>query len=941
MTQCFSKFGLAVAMLLIGLSPIFGQQDLDLINKPKTVPEFWRAVKFEVSQGKYDLAAEFLKGLLALNPTEKDLLAIEDREGIASILALRNVQKWSDNPKLQTEAKQNVEAIIGAASNAVKKLRTDPERIAKFIKNLSASPEEREYAIVELRKSGTTIMPAFIAALVAADLEERQQLLSVLPLLDADTVPAVLATFDVNNPAMRLDLMSVIARRTDLLKLLGRTETDPRPTLWYLAAKQDLVGLRARDMLASLTGTPVNKLPSSTSELLNAAEIAYQHKTTFSSGTDAPPVWRWDGKKLTSSKLPVSQAEEFYGLRYSRWALELEPNDEAAQVEFLSIATEKAAQRFGLEKKLSAAAPAVYEMLSLAPANVLYTMVERALAENHLSVAIGAIQVIGDRAEAKGFKAKPAPAPRNMDAIRSAPDPLVKALNSKDRRLALAAADALTRIPGTPPHQVMARVVEVYRSLLANPAEDTAMGNASRPRALVADADGTRAEVTGSVLRQAGFDTAITRTGRDTLKRLNQAADIDIIWINDEIPYPELPYLLAQIRGDVKYGNLPIFITISEDISKAVLPEMDVRIDHLVRTQPEIKVTEKSPVRITLSFDGMKVKQSALEEWLGKLRVEKPTVRATTEATLLIKLLMDKTRESEQELKKRVAEMALDLPEVRVTQESAVRVTFTLDGLKPTPEEFENRIARLQRDFPSLTVTRELPTNIHLTNGDSNNAPLHVAARVARLAEKYQHIGVVSRPVTAEDVREDILACADDPAAQALTGAERKEYQLRAIEGLRRLATGEVPGYDVRPAAQAIRSALHSDELAGPAIDAVVRLPGKEVQQDLVDLVLNPNRLVPLRVKAAAGLLQHMQVHGSAPLTDTQIQSLLKLFDTAQVPEVRAAVAPVLGAIPKDRVLRNLPDQATRDNWLNRMRKYEPTAPADSAPAPAPKHAEK
>ncbi len=96
MIQRLSTYGFAVVLLFVGLSPAIGQQDLELINKPKTVPEFWRAVKFEISQGKYDLAADFLKGLLALNPTEKDLLAIEDREGVAAFLDLRNVQKWSD-----------------------------------------------------------------------------------------------------------------------------------------------------------------------------------------------------------------------------------------------------------------------------------------------------------------------------------------------------------------------------------------------------------------------------------------------------------------------------------------------------------------------------------------------------------------------------------------------------------------------------------------------------------------------------------------------------------------------------------------------------------------------------------------------------------------------------------------------------------------------------
>ncbi|MFL5341208.1 MAG: hypothetical protein ACJ8F7_13760 [Gemmataceae bacterium] len=940
MIQRLSRPGLAVALLLVGWSAAFAQQDLDLINKPKTVPEFWRAVKFEISQGKYDLAADFLKGLLALNPTDKDLLAIEDREGVASFLALRNVQKWSDNPKTQAEARQNVETIIARVTDAVKKLRTDPERIAKFVKNLSASPEEREYAIVELRKSGTAIMPTFVAALIAADLEERVQLLSVIPLLDADTVPAVLATMDVPNAAIRLDLMGAIARRSDLLKLLGRTETDPRPTLWYFAAKQDLVGQRAREMLAILTRTDASRLPAPRGELLKAADVAYQHKTTFSNGTDAPPVWRWTGNKLVSAKLSVSLAEEHYGLRYSRWALELDPNDQAAQVEFLSIATEKALERVGFEKRLSVAAPAVYEMLSLAPAGVLYTMVDRAVSENHIAVAIGACQVIGDRAEAKGYKGQPAPTQRNMEAIRTAPDPLVRALNSKDRRLALAAADALTRVPGTPGEQVAARIVEVYRSLLANPADVQGI-NEPHPKALIADADRDRADIVSGVLRAAGFDTVVTNTGRDTLKRLNLASDIDVLWINHELPYPELPYLLAQVRSDVKYGGLPIFITLSEDITKALLPELDVRIDHLIRDNQAIKVVERSPVRIVLGYDGARVKASDLVEWLRMLRIEKPTVRADIEATLVIRVHIDKTRESDPELKQRLAELAVDLPEVKVTPESANLLIITLDATRPTPEDLENRLARLERDFnKSVTIVRELPTRVTLTSNMTTKVPLHVEGMVKRAAEPYQRILVVQRPVTAEDVRQDMLAFVEDPSARPLTATERKEYQLRAMEGLRRLATGVVPGYDVRPAAQAIRSALHNDDLAALAIDTVVRLPGKEAQQDLADLVLNANRPAALRVKAAAGLLQHMQLH-TAVLLDAQIQGLLRVFDSDPNPEVRSAVAPVLGALPRDRVLRNLPDQATRDSWLSRIRKYDPGLEQAAPPAPAPKPDEK
>src|SRR5205823_7040788 len=126
----------------------------------------------------------------------------------------------------------------------------------------------------------------------------------------------------------------------------------------------------------------------------------------------------------------------------------------------------------------------------------------------------------------------------------------------------LAAADALIRRPGTPTHQVSARIVEVYRAALTSAGEPS--GAATRPKALIADADGVRADLLATTVRSAGYDTVVTRTGRDTLKRLSEATDIDVLWVDSDLPYPELPHLLAQIRSDFKQGRVPMFVTIAE-----------------------------------------------------------------------------------------------------------------------------------------------------------------------------------------------------------------------------------------------------------------------------------------------------------------------------------------------------------------------------------------
>ena len=79
---------------------------------------------------------------------------------------------------------------------------------------------------------------------------------------------------------------------------------------------------------------------------------------------------------------------------------------------------------------------------------------------------------------------------------------------------------------------------------------------------------------------------------------------------------------------------------------------------------------------------------------------------------------------------------------------------------------------------------------------------------------------------------------------------------------LRKMAVGEISGYDVRPAEAAIRYALFSDDLAPLAIDALAHVPSKEAQLDLANLAVAPERPVPVRSQAAIALVKHIQTYG-------------------------------------------------------------------------------
>src|SRR5207253_347257 len=107
-------------------------------------------------------AAGHLHNLVASKPADKDLVELENAVGIAAFLRLRNVPKWSDDAKVQVQAKKDVDELNERMATAVRKQRTDPQRIAMFVKNLTATEEERVFALKELYRSGAAVIPSLI-----------------------------------------------------------------------------------------------------------------------------------------------------------------------------------------------------------------------------------------------------------------------------------------------------------------------------------------------------------------------------------------------------------------------------------------------------------------------------------------------------------------------------------------------------------------------------------------------------------------------------------------------------------------------------------------------------------------------------------------------------------------------------------------------------------
>lgn len=146
-----------------------------------------------------------------------------------------------------------------------------------------------------------------------------------------------------------------------------------------------------------------------------------------------------------------------------------------------------------------------------------------------------------------------------------------------------------------------------------------------------------------------------------------------------------------------------------------------------------------------------------------------------------------------------------------------------------------------------------------------------------------------------------------------LSVGERKHLTRESLDSLWKMARGELPGYDVRSAMDAVWMAMQIEENSVLAIEFLGRMPGYATQQRLASVLLDP-RYPKLQVTAAVELNRHIQKNGFHVQAD-QMGQLRTLYDQAMDnPSLRQQLAIVLGSqrpspgVSGQRILRFVPD---------------------------------
>jgi hypothetical protein len=590
-------------------------------KRPETTYEHWVAIRFETDVGKFDLAALHLKLLLEKKPAEEvdaELAKIEAVEGMSRFLRLTTIKQWSDHPPFQKEAVKNVEILLDRLSAAIEKNLSDPARFKKFIPRLDApSEEERLFAFTQINRSkaragsylidalrdnfGKPLYGQVVDAMVGFDPESVPGWIEALKAVDRQ---------DAQNAELRLTLLDVIDRRG---------EKSAIPYLWHLAESRmypGTVNAKAKLVLGRLMRMDPERLPPSKIPLTELAERYYQHKVPFGAAKGIE-IWPWDGASIATKPVLLTprQAEEFYGLRRAREALELDPRYLPAQIVFLSLTLDRAYGAALDESLLKPMPPRLQELVGSIDAELLRRVLDRALDDGNVPVILASTQALGDRGDVRAARTSSTGAPLGI----------VRALYFPDRRVQYVAARALLGIPGQHVPVASARVVEIMGRLLAA---------SPFPKALVAYAPADQSGEYRKGVKEAGFEAVLVRNIKEAFAKARESSDYDVIILHDSAG-KELAFALAQVRADADLGRTPILVLAAKDNQLAVeklaarYPHVRVVADTLVMMGDELKNVAEAALAATtsakLSADERKAfKKSALDALWRMARGETP-----------------------------------------------------------------------------------------------------------------------------------------------------------------------------------------------------------------------------------------------------------------------------------------------------------------------------
>jgi len=496
-------------------------------KEPQTPLELWGAVDYLIRTNQVKKALPYLDRFMKSQPDDATLIAIRNRYGVGSILRL------IDDPATRPHAKPLADTLAAAS----RRFATQPERIARFISELTGAPEEQAYAVRHLREAGPYAIPPLVEALSRPGISPRDHELLIRNMgrLDSSAIPALAAVLDSPD-------LPVAAAAATALGLIGDPQAIPFLTVPAAApGTPPPVRAAAQAAITTLTGRAFSAQPHTPIQTLTETAWRYhRHQIEFSE--DPVVTWSWDsGKKApVPREVPRTEAEALLGLRFAREALRLDPQNRDAQVVQISIALEKAVERVGYES-FPAKDQVTFDAAKASGPSVLGDALKTAIADGKTDLAAAVAIALGQITDKAAL------------ASTGRPHPLVDALYAPGRRTQFAAAKAVANLTPTDPFPGSSRVVPTLARFAIHQA---------LPRAVVIDGNPNRGSQFAGFLINLGYDAELEVTGSRGFTAVAESADVELILIAYDL-YGDrwnLTDTLTNLKADSRTAGVPVFV---------------------------------------------------------------------------------------------------------------------------------------------------------------------------------------------------------------------------------------------------------------------------------------------------------------------------------------------------------------------------------------------
>ena len=498
-----------------------------LETKPTTPEECGRAAKTLFDFNRPDLAKGFLKKVLDAGLEPQQLADLGQQVGSSVFLDMR------DRPELQPEAKQLADAVVAA----LKARLEDRQRIAGLIKQLQdPSAEKRFQALVGLQAAREAAIAPLIAVLTdPARAAEHANVRAALAEMGRSVLPPLVAIVEQADAKTAVEAIRVLAAAKDarvapcLLRPALSDKSDPATREAAAAAFEQL-------------GVAVPSQAAAVKLLVQEARDYFEPRGVVEDAAAAgerAELWRWDAARRqcvarvgTSNDLARAVAAD-----RARDAYALAPDNPSVRLLYLATMLEQAAYENGLDRPLDEKNPAAVEAGRFG-AKPVEAVLKYAMACNRPAAAAAAARLLGPIGTASQLLYQ-----------STGPAPLALALQSPDRRVRMAALQAIVRLQ---PARAFAGSSYVL------PALGFFAGSGGSRHALVAAPTLMEARELAGRLVGAGFVTDTFTNGRELVLRAAQSPDYELALIDVTIDHPTVGILLQQLRHDARTASLRV-----------------------------------------------------------------------------------------------------------------------------------------------------------------------------------------------------------------------------------------------------------------------------------------------------------------------------------------------------------------------------------------------